>query len=322
MNKKEIEKFNSTIKKFNFKYDNSFKQNKFSSINILNKKRKLNLDSLINNFKFNSEIKIKNIFIEKNLKPPLSSFISNETIENSPSSHRNLLINNLLNKRLIDLSPKSSKSKFDKMDTIENLKKKYGKKIFLEKYEKKYQQKEKPIKYYLKYNRKKFKPKIKKELKFMSIYSNYYLNHQSNILRKNPTYEIIEFGEKQLIYANKLKLEENDKNTMKHPVNLIIDNNININQNKSSDRINLQYLERYLKRKNMEKRIKLNLNELKIKNNEELKKMRKNKVISLNKSLTKNKEIIKTNRVKYNSFIDKISKIFNKQVEKINKNDL
>ena len=50
--------------------------------------------------------------------------------------------------------------------------------------------------------------------------------------------------------------------------------------------------------------------------------MKRDNLININNSIINNREIIRTNRVKYKSFIDKMSKKFNKCVEEICKNDL
>ena len=66
----------------------------------------------------------------------------------------------------------------------------------------------------------------------------------------------------------------------------------------------------------------MNFNELKSINSKNLKKMRINYINSMEKSIIENTKLMKLNRIKYNSFIDKIIKIFNKQKEEVIKNDL
>ena len=50
--------------------------------------------------------------------------------------------------------------------------------------------------------------------------------------------------------------------------------------------------------------------------------MRKDKYLTLKKSIIESNEIIKNNRIEYNSFINRISNMFNNQVEEIKKNGL
>ena len=349
MNKKESEIFNSTLKKINKKYNDAFNQCKlsnskittyyslkknFSDISlkkidlkennknkILGKIQKLKLDSLFKRTKFNSEYSLKkNASIENIMNIQNQRLYSNSnSIDNSSKSHRNLIIENLLNKRISKLNrPKSPKLKIDESDIIEKLKKSYGEKIFSEKYEKRFQQKERPIKYYLKKNKKiQIQAKLRKNIKSLSLCNKNNKAYKDDYYKKInwPVYETIEFRDQKIIYANKLVIEEKDPNSE--------DVKNNIVGSLSGSRINSRYLARYFtKRRNKNINSIKNLNELKLKNIKELEKMKRGNFININNSIINNREIIRTNRVKYKSFIDKMSKKFNKCVEEICKNDL
>ena len=95
----------------------------------------------------------------------------------------------------------------------------------------------------------------------------------------------------------------------------------NIIGNLSWNRTNFKSLSNNSKRKDTIKK-EFSLNDLKIMNIKKIEKMRKQKYISLKKSIIESNEIIRNNRIKYNSFIEKISNIFNKQVEEIKNNNL
>ena len=292
MRKREIEIFNSTLKKINSLYNSELK-NKFSNSKIST------FYSFNRNFSGNStkRPKSKFQFTPKNKK--VSSIIKNNSEYNiiKDNNINNILIDNILNKKL--------KIKTDEIDTIEDIKRKFGKNIFVEKYEKLYRRKERPLHYCLK------KSKKLNNIKSFDIYnSNKYRNYK---LLNKPTYETIEFNEKKLLYANKLKFDEKYKNSMEYPKNII--------GNLSWNRTNFKSLSNNSKRKDTIKK-EFSLNDLKIMNIKKIEKMRKQKYISLKKSIIESNEIIRNNRIKYNSFIEKISNIFNKQVEEIKNNNL
>ena len=349
MNKKESEIINSALKKIKNKYHDAFNQCKlsnskittfyslkknFSDISfrktelklkenknnkIFGKNQKLKLDSIFKRIKKNSDLNLKKISIENIMNIQSQRLLSNNnSIDNSSKSHRNLMIDNLLNKRISKLnSSKSPKLKMDETDIIEKIKKDYGENIFLEKYEKSFQQKERPIKYYLKkINRKlQIHTKLRKNIKSINLYNKNNNDFKDNFYRKInwPVYETIEFRDQKIIYANKLIIE--DKSSREDFKN-------NIGESLSCNRINSRYLSRYLTKKlNKMNNIK-NFNELKIKNFKELEKMKKDNFININNSIIKNREIIEANRNKYKSFLEKMSKKFNKYVEEICKNDL
>ena len=351
MYKKESEKFNLTLKKINSKYNDAFNQCKLSNSKITtfyslkknfsdvsfkvtdlklkenNKNKifkKLKLDSISNRIKLNSEYSPKNNSIESIMNIQKQHLYSNYSLDNSSKSHRNFIIDNLLNKKISKFKySKSPRLKIDESDIIEKIKKNYGENIFLDKYEKHFQKKERPLKYYLKKNNnKKLQIKLHKNIKSISIcnknnkdYKNYYYKKINW-----PVYETIEFRDQKIIYANKLIIEEKDPNDINKNNEKIKNNFVG---SLSCNRLNSRYLSRYfIKKQNKNINNIKQLNELKIKNYKQLEKMKKDTFININNSIINNREIIKSNRIKYKSFIDKMSKKFNKCVEEISKNDL
>ena len=310
---------------------------------IIDNKRKktksLNLDSLIiknlsknnnNILRSNSQINI----IENKIKIPnqTTSVFFNQSNNNFRIKNlQNIIFENLLNKRINMNKSKIPKLELDKINTIENIKKIYGKNIFSEKYEKRYHQKERPLKYL-----------INNHNKIKSL--NFRNNKNKNKILNKPTYEIIEFGDKKLIYANKLKIEKEnfkkfnnnlDCQISKYPNNFynISLNSDNISNNiissLSSDRFKSSYFHNYFIKLKNNKNIKNIHNKnnddikyIKLKNYKGLEKMKKDEYNNLQKSFIKNSKIIKTNRIKYNSFIENIAKDFNKYEEEIYKENL
>ena len=310
---------------------------------IIDNKRKktksLNLDSLIiknlsknnnNILRSNSQINI----IENKIKIPnqTTSVFFNQSNNNFRIKDlQNIIFENLLNKRINMNKSKIPKLELDKINTIENIKKIYGKNIFSEKHEKRYHQKERPLKYL-----------INNHNKIKSL--NFRNNKNKNKILNKPTYEIIEFGDKKLIYANKLKIEKEnfkkfnnklDCQISKYPNNFynISLNSDNISNNiissLSSDRFKSSYFHNYFIKLKNNKNIKNIHNKnnddikyIKLKNYKGLEKMKKDEYNNLQKSFIKNSKIIKTNRIKYNSFIENIAKDFNKYEEEIYKENL
>ena len=292
INKKEIQIFNSTLKKIN-SLNNKELKHKFSNSKVST------FYSLNRNF---SDIFIKTpetknfstprnhglALVIKNFNHNLE-FFSNRNNKNN----NNLVIYNLLNKKL--------KIKLDEIN-VENIKIKNNKHFFEEKYEKFFQKKEKPLNYYLRKN---------KNLNNKKSLNNFSIKLYNKLLKK-PTYETIEFKDKKLLYANKLKFDENDKIFIEYPKNII--------GSLSCNRTNFKSLSNTSNKKTIRK--EFSLNNLRIMNIKKLEKMRKDKYLTLKKSIIESNEIIKNNRIEYNSFINRISNIFNNQVEEIKKNDL
>ena len=276
----------------------------FFNKNLNNEKLKLSIK-----FKKLSNLNLENISELSSRKKANNKLLLSKSFGNNFGTKYNTY--NLLNQRLQKLNNQKLK-----LDTIENIKKKYGENIFIEKYEKKYRQNERPIHYYLKY-----KNKIS-NIHSLSILNNN--NYKNKKLSNVPNYETIEFKGKKTIYTNKLNIEENDKinnNFDFHSFN----NESNTNRfisNLSTFRLKSIYLSKDLKDEIYRKNNCMNFNELKSINSKNLKKMRINYINSMEKSIIENTKLMKLNRIKYNSFIDKIIKIFNKQKEEVIKNDL
>ena len=282
--------------------------------NLLNKNLKSNSNININK-KTNSTKSNHSIYLGPR-------FNSNESICKKLTCYETELIDKLLNQRVVLNKPKLTKLKINEVNMGDNIKKKYYK-INNNKIDGKEQKnfglKMKHLKFFSKF----YKQRIKKFQKIKSFST----GKINKYLLNKPVYEIIEFGDNKEIYANKLIVEENDKNLnknldchglMKMPGN-IYDNSA-IGSNISSFKINSDIPLNHNKKKRIYN--KIDLNRLKLINLKGLEKMRINQYIGLDKSIIESHSKIKSNRENYKNYIELMSHIFNKQEEDVCKSDL
>lgn len=306
----------NNMKKFHYSY--SFKRN-LSDISILRPNLKINIFPNNKTFKYRKKrennLKLESLIIvnlsnkKLNLKPDIYINKKIHIVQPKIKRYENIIIDDILNKRL---SFHKYKAKQLKLEDYEN-------DILTSKQKKYINEKLRPILHYFKHDIgcKNFRNNIKHFRSFSDeknsiINSN---NNNDNYLSE-IVYQTNGFQEKKQKFVNKLIIEENNKNPKDFDFHSIVKEN-------NKDKNNL-YSYRRINSGNSDKNIfnKISYNKLKLINQRGLQKMKINSYNDLNKKIKINEKIKKINRQKYNDLIKRNSKIFNKNKEKILKNNL
>ena len=324
INKKNIDIIKEKISKKNnmkkFHYSYSFKRN-FSDISLLKKNLKINIFPNSKTFKYRKKgennLKLDSLIIvnlsnkKLNLKPEIYINKKIHIIQPKKKSYGNIIIDNILNKRLSFNKSKTKKLKLED----------YEKDILTTKQKKYINERLRPILHFFKHDNDCLNDR-NNIVPFRSFNDdkNSIINSNDNYISE-IVYQINGFSEKKQKFVNKLTIEENNKNQKDFDCHSIIKENNNYNQDKI---INNLYSYRRINSGYSHENIfnKINYNQLKLINKRGLQKMRKNSYVDLNKKIDFNAKIKKINRQKYNDLIKRNSKIFNKNKEKILKNNL
>lgn len=313
---------NNNIRKFHYSY--SFKRN-LSDISLLKPNLKINIfpnnktfkKKRENNLKLDSLI-IVNLSNKKlNLKPEIYINKKIHIVQPKIKRYGNIIIDNILNKRLSFNKSKTKKLKLED----------YEKDILTTKQRKYINERLRPIVQFFRrdndcVNRRNnivpFRSFSDDKNSIMNINSNNNIN--DNFINE-IVYQTNGFSEKRQKFVNKLTNEENNKNQKDFDYHSIIKDNNNNNQNKI---INNLYSYRRINSGYSDKNIfnKINYNKLKLINQRGLQKMKIKSYIDLKEKINLNAKIKKINRQKYNDLIRRNSDIFDKTKEKILKNNL
>jgi hypothetical protein len=312
---------NNNMKKFQYSY--SFKRN-LSDISLLRPNLKINIFPNNKTFKFRKKrennLKLDSLIIvnlsnkKLNLKPEIYINKKMHIIQPKIKRYGNIIIDNILNKRLSFNKSKAKKLKLED----------YEKDILTTKQKKYINERLRPIVHFFRHDndcindRNNIIPFRSFSDDKNSIISN---NNSNDNYISEIAYQTNGFSEKREKFVNKLTIEENNKNKKNFDYNSIIKENNNCNQNKIINNINSY---RRINSGYSDKNIfnKINYNKLKLINQRGLQKMKIKSYIDLNEKIDLNAKIKKINRQKFNDLIRRSSKIFNKHKEKILKNNL
>lgn len=320
--KEKINK-NNYMRKSHYSY--SFKRN-LSDITLLKPNLKINIFPNNKTFKYrkkrDNNLKLDSLIIvnlsnkKLNLKPEIFINKKIHIIQPKIKRYGNIIIDNILNKRLSYYKSKTKKLKLED----------YEKDILTTKQRKYINERLRPIVQFFRNDndgvngRKNIMP-----FRSFSDDKNSIINSNNNNSKDNYISEIVYqtngFSEKKEKFVNKLTNEENNKNQKDFDYHSIIKENNNYNQNKiinnlnSYRRINLGYSDKNIFNK-------INYNKYKLINQRGLQKMRIKSYIDLNEKIDLKAKTKKINRQKFNDLIRKNSKIFDKNKEKILKNKL